>query len=174
MKILKHSLILLVFITSCGKEAEPTVEGTKEFASYDIVIEGSEGGPHHLIGEKVDSRWRSSDGYIWLGTDERNLPTGTITIYLSEVHSSGTSATVEDALVSKSDVLISTYPDEAKARTFTILPGNELFASGIDSIEIGSNYISAKIQFVMERIRNFPDDEEEIVTVKGTFVAISQ
>lgn len=149
-------LLIGFFIISCAKEDGKT-------ASYTITIEGGADGTVQLIGEDIDSNWDESLGLIFLSTDDKNEPTGTLTIIISTPFQS--MAFIESASLSTVDQLMGTG-EEINGQLYN-------FNSGISSLEnivTGANYISGELI-------NLPminSSTQEEVMVSGTFTAVSK
>jgi hypothetical protein len=187
-----HVLVVLLFATllniSCVKERiKPDNSDTKDKAEYDLIVMGGDGSKP-LLGENIDSNWDPSLGIVWLGTDENNLPTGTLTIIIDTVvTTSGLSqAIITSAALSTSDKLVGTGP-EINAKTYLSLSKDELLEGGaehgfqwIDSVVIGANYISGKIgsgkvdDDVWEPWVMKDANTGELAAFWGTFTAIAK
>ena len=154
----------LLVLISCS---ELTDGDRRDKASYLITITGSEGGPHILVGENIDSNWDRDNGIIYLGTDDNNEPIGTITLIIGTI--TGGEANVIDAIVSKTDVRVGTGA-ELNGRTFFLpeMGGTQK----LENIKVGLNYISGTLNLSLEGDVPYSDDPPESVAVTGEFVAV--
>jgi hypothetical protein len=138
----------------------------RDKASYMITITGSEGGPHVLVGEEVDSNWDQDIGVIYLGTDANNEPLGTVTLTIGNITAG--EAPIISAIVSKTDVRVGTG-DEINGRTFFLPELGGL--QKVENITVGANFISGEINLSLEG--DVPgSNATESVTVAGEFVAL--
>lgn len=173
----------ILFIVSCIDESiKPDNSETKDKAEYELVIVGKE---KPLIGDSVDSNWDPSLGIVWLGTDENNLPTGTLTIFIDTIitFSGEKQAWISSAILSTVDALTGTG-EEINGKTYSLLTKAEMLEMGaesgiqfLDSVVVGANYISGEIGrddqglptgwFMKETTT------DEIIQLFGTFTAIS-
>jgi hypothetical protein len=172
-------LFALFFTASCMDEAvkagdeDPAIDKAK----YDLKI-----GDYHLEGENIESNWDPSLGIVWLGNDEENLPTGTLTILIDTMFTSGgrTHARIASAALSHVDHLTGTGP-EINGKTYFSPEKDELplfHVQGIDSVEVGEYFISGKLQTWGYSGDNSPGwqmkdaQTGEMHTLTGTFTAI--
>jgi hypothetical protein len=178
----------ILFIVSCNDESiniKPDNNETKDKAEYELDIVGKE---KPLIGDGVDSNWDPSLGMIWLGTDENNLPTGTLTIFIDTIitFSGEKQAWISSAILSTVDALTGTA-EEINGKTYFLLDPDEMTElfeaeSGVqwlNSVVIGANYISGEIGYWDEHGDDYTGwymrdaITGEIHMLTGTFTAIS-
>jgi hypothetical protein len=171
----------ILLIVSCIKESiKPDNDETKNKAEYKLFISDKE---DDLIGDGVDSSWDPSLGMIWLGTDQNNLPTGTLTIIIDSIVDN--IAVISSATLSTVDALVGTAV-EINGKTYSLVGKDELqeefnFDVGIqilDSVVVGANYISGRIGLRDETglyagwlMKETSTGENHMLT--GTFTAIS-
>lgn len=140
-----------LFATACSDDPVPDdleIKGKKDKAVYELFVAGKE-----LIGDGVNSNWDPSLGIVWLGTDEKNLPTGTLTILIDSIAEdaeNGTIAYINSATLSTVDQLVGTGA-EINGKLYHTLDGDELLGLTdlrflwFDNVEIGENYIEGRI-----------------------------
>jgi hypothetical protein len=161
------------FMASCVKEPGGPFSGngTRDKGEYTFTIKGSAGGPHIIKGESVDTNWDPDLGLVYLGTDATHEPLGTLTITISKVENK--QADILTGVVSKTDVRVGTG-SEINGRTFSLIfpVGVGAATNKLDSVVVGSNFISAKFEMSMERELYWPEDKPETVTVSGHFTAV--
>jgi hypothetical protein len=123
---------LLLLLISCEESEVPNqIDESRDKPSYDFKITGSEGGPHRIVGNNLESsEWKKDKGYIFLSTDLFKEPIGTLTFYIGDITEEGR-ASIFDATVSKTDVREGTL-EQLNARTFFL----ETFAGSMDSITV--------------------------------------
>lgn len=168
----------ILFIVSCNDESinlKPDNNETKDKAEYELVIVGKE---KPLIGDGVDSNWDPSLGIVWLGTDENNLPTGTLTIFIDTIitFSGIREAWISSATLSTVDALTGTA-EEINGKTYILMEGvGESGIQFLDSVVVGANYISGEIgrddQGLQRGWLMKETTTDEIIQLFGTFTAI--
>lgn len=168
----------ILFIVSCNDESinlKPDNNETKDKAEYELVIVGKE---KPLIGDSVDSNWDPSLGIVWLGTDENNLPTGTLTIFIDTIitFSGIREAWISSANLSTVDTLTGTA-EEINGKFYILMEGvGESGIQFLDSVVVGANYISGKIgrddQGIQKGWLMKETTTDEIIQLFGTFTAI--
>ena len=147
----------ILFTQSCEKEGDN--KDTIDKASYSLTIESASGDTVQLIGTKIDSNWDSDLGIIWLGTDEENLPTGTLTIFINNINQDKTASAV-DITLSTTNQLVGTSENLIA----------KLYHTGIGELKdvvVGANFISASLEEVSMQESN----TGEQVKVSGWFKA---
>lgn len=186
-------LFVMVFNLSCLNEdgeptAEPTNNETKDIAEYNLNVSGESSGKS-LIGYNVSSNWDSNEGIIWLGTDENNLPTGTLTIIIDSVfqhNELGTLAIISSATLSTTDKLVGTSA-ELNPKLYLLHNWSEDIVESIGphiflyNVEIGANYITATMGYeyepgdtaIVSRLPMREATTDEFVVLSGTFTALS-
>jgi hypothetical protein len=161
----------ILFIVSCIDESiKPDNNETKDKAEYKLYIAGKE-----LIGDGVDSSWDPSLGIIWLGTDENNLPTGTLTILIDTIITVNgiKQAFIASATLSTVDALVGTA-QQINGKTYRTMSrdemevelGAETGIQWIDSVVVGANYISGSI----DRWEEDPYSDGEVWTKEGWYM----
>ncbi len=145
---------------SCGKE-DPSANDSVDKAEYELTITMGKDSLK-LIGKNIDSNWASDERVIWLGTDEKNEPLGTLNIVYNQV-SQDNIATIKSISLSKTDVKVGTS-EELNSKLYHSNEGE------IKIIKTASNYIHGKLE-------EFPMVEAtsgDSVTVSGWFIAVSK
>lgn len=169
----------ILFIVSCIDESiKPDNNEAKDKAEYELVIITNVGKEKPLIGDSVDSNWDPSLGIVWLGTDENNLPTGTLTIFIDTIitFSGIREAWISSANLSTSDTLTGTA-EEINGKFYILMEGvGESGIQFLDSVVVGANYISGKIgrddQGIQKGWLMKETTTDEIIQLFGTFTAI--
>ena len=171
MKINQIWILLLILVLSCGKSAESENNETVDKGSYFIVIDGKDGKIVLDATGEVETIWNAETGFIYLGTAEDTEyqgAIGTLTLNLAyEDFERKDKYLLYTALVSKTDQRTGTA-EQLNARMY------ELKSGYIDDAETGANFIKGNIDLIMDRVIVDPEDDPEVVTVKGTFVAKSK
>jgi hypothetical protein len=175
-------LFAILFTVSCSKDSvvdEPDNNDIKDKAEYHLEI-----GDKVLVGKNIDSNWDSELGIVWLGTDENELPTGTLTVTIDTIVTSSSGrnqAWVSSATLSHVDKLVGTS-SEINAKTYFSLEKDAIMKLIgtpyliLYGVEIGANYISGSITYKdISDEYGWPLKETTTGTVaelKGTFTAI--
>ena len=172
-------LFALLFTASCKKKVlAPDSSDTKNKAQYNFVVAGKK-----YIGENIDSNWDPEWGIVYLGTDEKNEPTGTFTFFIDSLgtREGSTIAYLSSLTVSTVNVLVGTG---AEINGKTYVPSGEKDRKPVlQNVEIGVNkrgedYISGEIGHIFEGkfFLNFTTIKNiitgETVVFKGSFTAI--
>lgn len=165
-------LLALLFTVACDEDPvvdEPDNNDTKDKAEYDLgifssitALSESSHPDKSLIGDNVSSSWDSELGIIWLGTDEKYLPTGTLTIFIDSIVEQRASYS---AILSTTDQLVGTS-QELNAKLFNTVPNEELI---LEDLEIGANYVSGSIPAALLEEAT----TGELVWLTGSFTALS-
>jgi len=169
--VVMSCILVSLLLISCKKN-NTSGNGIVDKATYNLKIKhvSGSGSGKILVGEKIDSNWDSENGIIWLGNDEKNEPTGTLTLEIASPYTNTDGelvAYVGSATLSTQDKLTGTA-DELNGRTYSMVTANDLV---ID--KIGSNYIDVgKIDMIMDRILYYSTDLPERIHLTGSFVAI--
>jgi hypothetical protein len=178
MKLQLHRNILVIFtlvpllLFSCKKN-NTSGNGIADKATYNLKIKkiSGSGSSKILVGLNIDSNWDSENGIIWLGNDEKNEPTGTLTLEIGSPYTNTDGeqeAAIGSATLSTQDKIIGTA-DELNGRTYSFV--------GMDAYividKIGSNYIEVKkIYIKMDRVLYYNTDLPETIELTGSFTAI--
>ena len=179
MRLFTLLCIVALVICSCDENGvtPTTTNENVDKGTYRLVITGDGiADSLVLVGETVKTNWDPGAGFIFLNTDENIEPLGTLTMTIAVPLIDASTwldrwgyVPVYDALVSKTEVRVGTAV-ELNGRTYQKFDGDD---KGFTNMEIGTNFISGNIEFTMERILVWQQDEPETVTVKGWFVAKS-
>lgn len=164
------SLLLILFLFSCGSDVEPNVNGTVDKGDYELTINNhTSGETTTLIALEVSTNWDAESGAIWMSTDDilDDQPIGTVTMQIVVDFTRDTALIFPGGLVSKTDRRIGTAM-ELNPRTFEIVRGS------LRNIVVGGNYISAEI-LDCDLVQVFVPSGQtpETASLTGTFTAVN-
>ena len=159
---------------SCGSDTPELLNDDTQRPEYAEYMLGF--GGKTLIGEDVDSQWKSGIGLVWLSTDDKHEGSrdlyGTLTLNIGEaIDGKEGERKIEGGILSHTDKLKGT-PQELNGKTYFFTPNESEFGCGdrvvIEAATASYIKVYALCVTMQENITG------EIIYINGSFTALSR